>query len=144
MQKRVDSLTSQKQTLDKLVKDFQQNRDLEFEERIQSGASAYSGRASSGHDSSEDISWEQEQAEDGSLLFRQGSSFYGTSVNQQSHRYEQKTSNTAGAKVNGEHYHHFRHRLGQVHRGNTNAIELRSNEWNISDSRGVGYDEFEA
>ncbi|XP_025082081.1 trichohyalin-like isoform X2 [Pomacea canaliculata] len=144
LQKRVDSLTSQKQTLDKLVKDFQQNRDLEFEERIQSGASAYSGRASSGHDSSEDISWEQEQAEDGSLLFRQGSSFYGTSVNQQSHRYEQKTSNTAGAKVNGEHYHHFRHRLGQVHRGNTNAIELCSNEWNISDSRGVGYDEFEA
>lgn len=29
LQKRVDSLTSQKQTLDKLVKDFQQNRDLE-------------------------------------------------------------------------------------------------------------------
>ncbi|XP_070207439.1 putative leucine-rich repeat-containing protein DDB_G0290503 isoform X2 [Littorina saxatilis] len=82
LQQRVDSLSAQKQTLDKLVKDFQHNRDREVagqtEGQQESPSASISITPVTSHldNNSADVTWEQDQSEDGRLVFRQGSTFH--------------------------------------------------------------------
>lgn len=84
LQQRADSLAAQKQTLDKLVKDFQHNRDREVASQVQGQdgspalifTSGSLATATSDLGNSGDVAWEQDQAEDGSLVFRHGSTFH--------------------------------------------------------------------
>ncbi|XP_076472299.1 uncharacterized protein LOC143301792 [Babylonia areolata] len=92
LQRRLDALTAQKQTLDRLVKDFQHNRDREVTGQTsgQDGAPttltltggssvatvATSGLGNSTTMTTTDVTWEQDQAEDGRLVFHPGTTFH--------------------------------------------------------------------
>ncbi|KAL8581811.1 hypothetical protein ACOMHN_010185 [Nucella lapillus] len=118
LQKRVDTLAAQKQTLDKLVKDFQHNRDREVTGKtlqpLQEGAAptltltgGSVATATSGLGSSVDVTWEQDQAEDGTLVFRHGSTFHSGSSATES---VNSSHHASPHHPYPHHHHHHNHR----------------------------------
>ncbi|KAL8587363.1 hypothetical protein ACOMHN_045610 [Nucella lapillus] len=86
LQRRVDGLSAQKHTLDKLVKDFQHNREREAAKQAEAGGDQLASilnwtggstaTVTSDLGQSGDLTWEQDQAEDGKLVFHKGSSLH--------------------------------------------------------------------
>ncbi|XP_076451851.1 uncharacterized protein LOC143287616 isoform X2 [Babylonia areolata] len=95
LQRRADSLSAQKHTLDRLVRDFQHNREWEAARQVEAhqhqqhlqddglvttpglnftGGSTGTVTSDLGH--SGDVTWEQDLADDGKLVFRPGSSLH--------------------------------------------------------------------